>query len=79
MMPKVGKKQSVLRKSTSKRKKRFRGTQKQDVAGKKRKETPAAEVTFVCEDDVVSENIPPPPESTSTRNNTAIRPRKLHG
>ena len=65
-MPKVEKKQSVLRKKTSKRKKRFRGSQKQDVA-KKRKETPAIEVTFVGEDDVVSEQIPTPAESASMR------------
>ena len=65
-MPKVHKKQSVLRKSTSKKKKSFRGTQKQDVAAKTRKETPAVQVTFAGEDDVVSEQIPPPAESAST-------------
>ena len=48
----------------------MRGTQKQDVVVKKRKETPAIEVTFVDADDVVSEQIPPPAESE----NTAIRP-----
>ena len=49
------KKQSGVRNSTSKRKKRFRGTQKQDVAVKEREETPAVEVTLVGEDDVVKE------------------------
>ena len=68
-MPKVGRKQSVLRNSPSKRKKGFRGThgQKQEVAQKKRKETRAVEVTFAGEDDVVSEQIPPPTESASKR------------
>ena len=59
-MPKVGIKQSVLRNSASKRERGFRGTQKQEVAQKRRKETRAVEVTFVGEDDVVSEQIPPP-------------------
>lgn len=66
-MPKVGRKQSVLRNSASKRKKGFRGTQKQEVAQKRRKETRALEVTFVGEDDLVSEQIPPPAESASKR------------
>lgn len=66
-MPNVGKKQSVLRKSASKRKKSFRGTQKQEVVQKRRKETRAVEVTFVGEDDVVSEQILPPAESVSKR------------
>lgn len=66
-MPKVGRKQSVLRNSASKRKKGFRGAQKQEVAQKRRKETRAVEVTFVGEDDVVSEQIPPPAESASKR------------
>ena len=64
-MPKVGRKQSVLRNSASKRKKGFRGTQKQEVAQKRRKETRAVEVIFVGEDDVVSEQILPPAESAS--------------
>ena len=64
-MPKVGRKQSVLRNSPSKRKKGFRGTQKQEVAQKRRKETRAVEVTFVGEDNVVSDQIPPPAESAS--------------
>ena len=66
-MPNVGKKQSVLRKSASKRKKSFRRTQKQEVVQKRRKETRAVEVTFVGEDDVVSEQILPPAESVSKR------------
>ena len=48
------KKQSGVRNCTSKRKKRFRGTQKQNVAVKKREETPSVEVTLVGEDDVVN-------------------------
>ena len=64
-MPKVGTKQSVLRNSASKRKKGSRGTQKQEVAQKRRKETRAVEVIFVGEDDVVSEQILPPAESAS--------------
>lgn len=55
-MPKFGTKQSVLRNSASKKKKGSRGTQKQEVAQKRRKET-RAEVIFVGEDDVVSEQI----------------------
>ena len=66
-MPNVGRKQSVLRNRPSKRKKGFRGTQKQEVAQKRRKETRALEVTFVGEDDLVSEQIPPPAESASKR------------
>ena len=58
-MPKVGEKQSVLRNSASKIKKGFRRTQKQEVAQKRRKETRAVEVTFVGENDVVSEKISP--------------------
>ena len=49
------KKQCVLRNSASKRKKGFRGTQKQEVAQKRRKQTRAVEVTsfgLVGEDDV---------------------------
>ena len=56
-MPKVGTKQSVLRNSASKRKKGSRGTQKLEVAQKRRKETRAVEVIFVGKDDVVSEQI----------------------
>ena len=60
------KKQCVLRNSASKRKKGFRGTQKQEVAQKRRKQTRAVEVTsfgLVGEDDVVSEQIPPSAKS----------------
>ena len=51
----------------SKRKKCSRGTQKQEVAQKRRKETRAVEVIFVGEDDFVSEQILPPAESASKR------------
>ena len=64
---KLGKKQSVLRNFALKRKKGFKGTQKQEVAQKRRKETRAVEVTFVSEDDVVSEQILPLAESASKR------------
>ena len=66
-MPKFGEKQSVLRNYVPKRKKGFKGTQKQEAAQKRRKETQAVEVTFVGEDDVISEQIPPLPESASKR------------
>ena len=56
-MPKFETKQSVLRNSASKKKKGSRGTQKKEVAQKRRKETRAVEVIFVGEDDVVSEQI----------------------
>ena len=65
-MPKVGKKQSVLKHNSIKRKKVFKGISKQEVAAKKRRETRAVEITFVG-DDVVSEQIPPPAESASSR------------
>ena len=51
------KKLSGVRNGISKRKKRFRGTQKQDVVVKERKETPAVEVTLIGEDDVVKKQI----------------------
>ena len=66
-MPKVGKKQSVLKHNSVKRKKVFKGISKQKVAAKKRRETRAVEITFVGEDDVVSEHIPLPAESASSR------------
>ena len=53
----MGEKQSLLRNYALKRKKGFKGTQKQEVAQKRRKGTRAVEVTFVREDDVVSEQI----------------------
>ena len=64
---KLGKKQSGLRNFALKRKKGFKETQKQEVAQKRRKETRAVEVTFVSEDDVVSEQILPLAESASKR------------
>ena len=68
------KKQSGVRNSTSKRKKRFRGTQKQDVAVKKREETPAVEVTLVGEDDVVKKKIHLLGRLSFQAENTAKRP-----
>ena len=51
-MPNVGKNLSVLRKKKKKKKDRFQGTYKQEVAQNRRKETRAIEVTLVGEDDV---------------------------
>ena len=68
------KKQSGVRNSTSKRKKRFKGTQKQDVAVKKREEMPAVEVTLVGEDDVVKKKIHLLRRLSFQAENTAKRP-----
>ena len=66
-MPKLSKKQSVLKHNSVKRKKVFKEISKQEVAAKKRRETRAVEITFVGEGDVVSEQIPPPAESASSQ------------
>ena len=68
------KKQSGVRNNTSKRKKRFKGTQKQDVAVKKREEMPAVEVTLVGEDDVVKKKIHLLGRLSFQAENTAKRP-----
>jgi len=67
-MPKVGKKQSVLKQMSSKRKRGFRGTQKQNLRAEKRREISTVGVTFVGEEDVISEPIPAPVEPASSRN-----------
>lgn len=69
IMPKGGKsgcKQSVQRINCQKKKSKFKGVQKQK---KKHEELPrnASEITFIGEDDVVSEQIPPPAASASSR------------
>ena len=64
---KLGKKQPVLRNCALKRKKGFKGNQKQEVAQKRRKETRAVEVTFASEDDIVCEQILPLAEFASKR------------
>lgn len=53
---KAGGKQSVLKKGISNKRKGFKGVQKQTV-----------NITFVGEDDVMSEMIPPPAISVSSR------------
>ena len=68
------KKQSGVKKITSKTKRRFRGTQKQDVVVKERKETSAFEVTLFGEDDVVKRQIPPLGRLSFQAENTAKRP-----
>lgn len=50
-----------------KRKKRLRGTQKQNEAVKKREETPSVEVTLVGEDDVVKKKNSSPRQAPSKR------------
>jgi len=67
-MPKVGKNQSVLKQMSSKRKSGFRGTQKRNIRAEKRREISTVGVTFVCEEDVISGQIPPPVEPASSRN-----------
>ena len=73
IMPKVGKKnQFGVR--YSKKMKRFRGTQKQDVVVRKRKETPAVEVTLISEEDVVKKTNSPLGRLSFEAENTARRP-----
>ena len=54
--------------------KRFRGTQKQDVVVRKRKETPAVEVTLIGEEDVVKKTNSPLGRLSFEAENTARRP-----
>lgn len=56
--------------------KRFRGTQKQDVVVRKRKETPAVEVTLIGEEDVVKKTNSPLGRLSFEAENTAGRPWK---
>ena len=69
-MPKggeIGRKQSVLKKNCQKRKSKFKGVQKQKKVPMELARNAATEITFVGEDDVVSEQIPPPAASASLR------------
>ena len=59
-MPKLGKKQSVLKKGKPKRRKGFKGVQKQAKTARNATRERNVNITFVGEDDVVSEMIPPP-------------------
>ena len=74
---KLGKKQSVLRNFALKRKKGFKGTQKQEVAQKRRKETRAVEVTFVSKDDGCQRANSAPRRICFQTENTAKRRWKL--
>ena len=57
-MPKEGRKQAVLRKNVSKKRKGgFRGTSVHDLKCQNKEKRPTVGVTFVDEDDVVSELI----------------------
>lgn len=68
IMPKRGSKQSTIQKNKSSKKKGFRGVQKQTVLkAKTRDQTETVAVTFVGEEDVVSERIPPPKTPASSR------------
>lgn len=67
-MPREGRKQAVLRKNVSKKRKSgFRGTSVHDLKRQNKEKRPTVGVTFVDEDDVVSELIPPPAVPASSR------------
>jgi len=67
-MPKCGKKQLTIQKNKSKKKKGFRGVQKQAVFKAKTSDQDSnVTITFVGEDDVVSERVPPPKTPASSR------------
>ena len=66
-MPKLGKKQSVLKKGISKKRKGFKGVQKQARRASNPTKEHTVNITFVGEDDVVSEMIPPPTVPASSR------------
>ena len=66
---KIGRKQSVLKKNCQKKKSKFKGVQKQKKVPMELARNAATEITFVGEDDVVSEQIPPPAASASLRKN----------
>ena len=64
---KIGRKQSVLKKNCQKKKSKFKGVQKQKKVPMELARNAATEITFVGEDVVVSEQIPPPAASASLR------------
>ena len=68
IVPKYGSKQSNIHKNKQRKKKGFRGVQKQTVLkAKTRDQTATVAVAFVGEEDVVSERIPPPKTPASSR------------
>ena len=66
-MPKLGKKQSVLKKSISKKRKVLKGFQKQAKKASNPTKEHTKNITFVV-DNVVSEIIPPPTVPASSQN-----------
>ena len=66
-MPKLGKKQSVLKQGISRKRKGFKGVQKQAKRAASATSERRVNITFVGEDDVVSEMIPPPAIPVSAR------------
>lgn len=75
-MPKEGRKQAVLRKNVSKKRKSgFRGTSVHELKRQNKEKRPKVGVTFVDEDDVVSELIPPPAVPASSRKIQSLRPK----
>ena len=66
-MPKLGKKQPVLKKGKSKKRKGFKGVQKQAKRASNATRERNVNITFVGEDDVVSEMIPSPTVPASSR------------
>ena len=65
---KIGQKQSVLKRSCRKKIPKFKGVQKQKKLPVEVARNSATEITFVGEDDIVSEQIPPPAASASLLN-----------
>ncbi|EDO41327.1 predicted protein [Nematostella vectensis] len=65
---KHGYKQSVVQTNTRKRKSTFKGTKKQDKKAQDQREIrQVTEIAFVGDDDVVSEQVPPPQSSASAQ------------
>ena len=64
---KIGQKQSVLKRSCRKKIPKFKGVQKQKKLPVEVARNSATEITFVGEDDIVGEQIPPPAASASFR------------
>ena len=65
---KIGQKQSVLKRSCRRKIPKFKGVQKQKKLPVEVARNSATEITFVGEDDIVSEQIPPPAASASLLN-----------
>lgn len=66
-MPKSGSKQATIQKNKPRKKKGFRGVQKQALRANIPAIESAVNVTFVADDDVVTERIPPPEIPASAR------------